>query len=670
MINILEKSVETIKGVGKKYLQTLNELEIYTIRDVLYNIPYRVSSSTDFSMSVKDNEKVVAIGKIETRVSTQFYGNRRSRSFFSLSTPTGSIKIVFFNQHYLKKNLLEGRDIVVKGIYNKANNTITASSISLGKEEKVESNDSKIEVFYHLKQGLTQKRFIKLVEEAFNMIDEENVILDLVPENFKGIWKLEKILYTLHFPKDVEQFDKARKMYAFHELFNYQLKLQLQNINSRLEDERYRICIDNNDIQEFTQQLPFALTNAQKRVIDEIIADLNTPYKMDRLLQGDVGSGKTAVAAATLYGVIKSGYQAAIMAPTEILANQHFETFFEFFKELNISIALLTSNTPKKERNKILSLLEVGEVELLIGTHSLIQDDVIFKKLKYVITDEQHRFGVRQRKILSNKGEAVNSLMMTATPIPRSLAITLITDIKVSTIDELPAGRKKVQTYKANNKSFYKVLDNIMMELDNGRQGYVVCPLIEESEKMDLQNVEDTYEKIKEYLPDSYKIAILHGKMNNKEKDEIVERFLNKEIHILISTTVIEVGVNVPNATFMIVVDAHRFGLATLHQLRGRVGRSKFQSYCILITDSKSERIDIMCLENDGFKIAEFDLKQRGPGDFFGTKQSGVPSFKVADLINDVDLMYLAKRLALKIIEVTDNKNRLLQYVGLEETTI
>ena len=670
MINILEKSVETIKGVGKKYLQTLNELEIYTIRDVLYNIPYRVSSSTDFSMSVKDNEKVVATGKVETRVSTQFYGNKRSRSFFSLSTPTGSIKIVFFNQHYLKKNLLEGRDIVVKGIYNKANNTITASSISFGKEEKVESNDSKIEVFYHLKQGLTQKRFIKLVEESFNMIDEENVILDLVPENFKGIWKLEKILYTLHFPKDVEQFDKARKMYAFHELFNYQLKLQLQNINSRLEDKRYRICINNNDIQEFTQQLPFSLTNAQKRVIDEIAADLNTPYKMDRLLQGDVGSGKTAVAAATLYGVIKSGYQAAIMAPTEILANQHFETFFEFFKELNISIALLTSNTPKKERNKILSLLEVGEVELLIGTHSLIQDDVIFKNLKYVITDEQHRFGVRQRKILSNKGEAVNSLMMTATPIPRSLAITLITDIKVSTIDGLPAGRKKVQTYKANNKSFYKVLDNIMMELDNGRQGYVVCPLIEESEKMDLQNVEDTYEKIKEYLPDSYKIAILHGKMSNKEKDEIVERFLNKEIHILISTTVIEVGVNVPNATFMIVVDAHRFGLATLHQLRGRVGRSKFQSYCILITDSKSERIDIMCLENDGFKIAEFDLKQRGPGDFFGTKQSGVPSFKVADLINDVDLMYLAKRLALKIIEVTDSKNRLLQYVGLEETTI
>ena len=669
MINILEKSVETIKGVGKKYLQTLNELEIYTIRDVLYNIPYRVSSSTDFSSSVKDNEKVITTGKVETRVSTQFYGNKRSRSFFTLSTSSGSIKIVFFNQHYLKKNLIEGKDVVVKGTYNAVNNTITASSVSFNIVDEKPKGDA-IEVFYHLKQGITQKKFIKLVEESFNMIDGENIILDLVPENFKGIWKLDKILHTLHYPKNSEEFDKAKKMFAFHELFNYQLKLQLQNINSRIEDNRYCVGVNKKDIDEFKNSLPFTLTGAQSRVIDEIVEDLNNPYKMDRLLQGDVGSGKTAVAAATLYVTIKAGYQTAIMAPTEILANQHFETFFEFFKDLNISVALLTSSTPKKERNTILSLLEVGEIELLIGTHSLIQEDVKFNNLKYVITDEQHRFGVKQRQLLSNKGEAVNSLMMTATPIPRSLAITLITDIKVSTIDELPAGRKKVQTYKATNKSFYKVLDNIRMELDNGRQGYVVCPLIEESEKMDLQNVEETYENIKNYLPDDYKIAILHGKMNNKEKDAIVERFLNKEIHILISTTVIEVGVNVPNATFMIIVDAHRFGLATLHQLRGRVGRNEFQSYCILVTDSKSERIDIMCLENDGFKIAEFDLKQRGPGDFFGTKQSGVPSFKVADLINDVDLMYLAKKLAVKIIEVTDNKERLLQYVGLEETII
>lgn len=670
MINILEQSVDKIKGVGKKYVEELAQLDIYTIGDVLYNIPYRLSSSTDFSSTVKDNEKVITVGTVETRVITQFYGNRRSRSFFNLQTPAGSIKIVFFNQHYLKKNIIEGKDVLVKGTYNAANNTITANSISFNVEEKKENEPENIEVFYHLKQGVTQKRFVKIVKSIFDSLDDEHIILDLVPKNFKGIWELKKILFTLHFPKNTEEFDKAKKMYAFHELFNYQLKLQLQSINSRIPLDNYKVNIKKYSIEEFNNSLPFDLTKAQNRVIDEIVEDLNSPYKTDRLLQGDVGSGKTAVAASTLYGVIKEGYQCAIMAPTEILANQHFETFFDFFKALDISIALLTSSTPKKERSRILSLLEVGKIELIVGTHSLIQNDVNFKNLKYVITDEQHRFGVKQRQLLSQKGENVNSLMMTATPIPRSLAITLITDIKVSTIDELPKGRKIVQTYKATNKQFYKVLDNIKVELDKGRQGYVVCPLIEESEKIDLQNVENTFENIKEYLPDDYSVAILHGKMSNNEKDSIVEKFLNKEIQVLISTTVIEVGVNVPNATFMIIVDAHRFGLATLHQLRGRVGRSEHQSYCILISDSKSERIDIMCLENDGFKIAEFDLKQRGPGDFFGTKQSGLPSFKVANLIEDVDLMHLAKLLALKIIEVTEDKNKLLNYVGLNETII
>ncbi|MGX7070716.1 ATP-dependent DNA helicase RecG [Gemella bergeri] len=670
MINILEKSVGTVKGVGTKYLQTLAELGIFTIGDVLYNIPYRLSSSTDFSFSVKDNDKVITTGKIETRVTTQFYGNRKSRSFFSLLTSSGSVKIIFFNQHYLKKNIIEGREIIVKGTYNAANNTITASSISFSIEEKDESDNANIEVFYHLKQGLTQKKFVNLVKEIFSMVDNENDILDLVPKNFKGIWALDKILYTLHFPTDIESFDRAKKMFAFHELFNYQLKLQLQNINNKVPNSKYTVNIKNVDVEKIKSSLPFSLTNAQNRVIYEIVQDLNSPFRTERLLQGDVGSGKTVVAAVCMYGVIKAGYQCAIMAPTEILANQHFETFFEFFKEMGVSMALLTGSTSKKERNTILSLLEVGEIELIIGTHSLIQEDVKFNNLKFVITDEQHRFGVRQRNILNKKGDSVNSIMMTATPIPRSLAITLITDIKVSTIDELPKDRKKVQTYKANNKSFYKVLDKIIVELDRGRQGYVVCPLIEESEKMDLQNIEETYENIKNYLPEQYKVAILHGKMPNKEKDEIMDKFLRKEIHILISTTVIEVGVNVPNATFMIIVDAHRFGLATLHQLRGRVGRSKFQSYCILITDSKSERIDIMCLENDGFKIAEFDLKQRGPGDFFGTKQSGIPSFKVANLIEDVDLMYLAKKLALKIIEVTDDKERLFSYIGFNDTII
>lgn len=666
MNNILELSVESIKGSGKKTIGLLAELEIYSIKDLLYNVPYRISNSTDFSSSLGNNTKVTTVGIVETAISTQFYG-KRSRSFFSLQTSNGSVKVIFFNQSYLKKSVVIGRKVLIKGIYNSSNNTITSSSISTNFQEEDVSTRDRIEVFYHLKQGISQKKYVQLVQTAFAMIDENNKILDIVPKNFKGILPLGEILYNLHFPKSVEIFDKVKKMFAFHELFDYQMKLQLQGLSATSSNERYSVNIINHYVDEFISTLSFNLTNSQKKVINEIIEDIRSSNKMNRLLQGDVGSGKTVVAAATLYAVVKSGYQTAIMAPTEILAIQHFETMYNFFSKLDVSIALLTSSTPKKERTKILNLLVEGNIDIIVGTHSLIQDDVKFKQLKYVITDEQHRFGVNQRKLLSEKGQYVNSLMMTATPIPRSLAITLITNMKVSTIDELPAGRKKVKTLKATNKEFYKVMDNIKKELDKGNQVYVVCPLIEESEKIDLKNVEEIYQNITDYFKNEVAVGILHGKMPNKEKEEIVDKFSENKISILISTTVIEVGVNVPNATVMLVVDAHRFGLATLHQLRGRVGRSDKQSYCILLTDSKSERIDVMCLENDGFKIAEFDLKQRGPGDFFGTKQSGVPSFKVADLINDVDLMYLAKRLATKLIEATEDLSKLKKYLGLKE---
>lgn len=672
MSNTLAKKIDTIRGIGPKTVELLNSLNIFTIKDVLYNIPYKIISSNQFSENLRQGDKVITRGLVETNVVTQFYGNKRSRSFFSLQTSSGTVKIIYFNQIYLKKNITIGKEITVKGIYNSANNTITASNISTSVKDKLEQNQDEkhIEVAYHLKQGITQKKYVQIVKSCFSLVEQSNDIIDLIPKDFKGIWPLKKILYTLHFPENSVSFDKAKKMFAFHELFDYQIKLQLQNISLKKEDFGYAIPMHTSVIEEFINSLKFNLTGAQQRVINEIVEDLKKPYSMNRLLQGDVGCGKTVVAASLIYGVVKSGYQAAIMAPTEILANQHFETFFEFFKNMDISVALLTSSTPKKERDRILQLLEQGEIEVLIGTHSLIQNDVNYKNLKFVIIDEQHRFGVNQRKLFSEKGEKVNSLMMTATPIPRSLAITLITDIKVSTIDELPNGRKKVNTYKATNKQFEQVVDNVVAELDKGRQGYVVCPLIEESEKIDLENVEAVYEKLKAYLPKKYTVAILHGKMKNTEKDLLVEKFLKKEIHILISTTVIEVGVNVPNATFMIILDANRFGLATLHQLRGRVGRSSHQSYCILVSDTKSERIDIMCLENDGFKIAEFDLKQRGPGDFFGTKQSGVPSFKVADLINDTELMFLAKKLATRIVEVTTNKEKLLEHVGLEDTNI
>ncbi|MBF0715995.1 ATP-dependent DNA helicase RecG [Gemelliphila palaticanis] len=666
MTNILEKPIEIIKGIGPKTLEQLNSLKIYTLKDIIFNIPIRIASSSELTSTLSDNEKVITTGIVATKIATQFYGRKLNKSFFNLQTNIGIIKVTFFNQLYLKKTIIEGQEVVVKGVYKKANNSITASNITLKKDDlSTNSSENKVEIFYPLRKGITANKYSKIVFAAMQLFINDKEFIDLVPKNFKGIWDLKKILYTLHFPENVVSFEKAKKMFAFHELLDYQLRLQLQNLQNKIKNESYNLKIKSEYICEFKKTLHFELTKAQNRVIEEIVSDLNSSYKMDRLLQGDVGSGKTVVAAALIYGVVKSGYQAAIMAPTEILSNQHFETFFDFFKNLDISIGLLTSNTPKKEKDKILSLLKSGELDLIVGTHSLIQEDVEFKNLKFAITDEQHRFGVNQRKSLGDKGEYVHNLMMTATPIPRSLAITLITDIKVSTIDELPAGRKKVHTYKATNKQFNKVINQITMELKKGRQGYVVCPLIEESEKLDLKNVEETYENIKNNLSSEYSVAILHGKMKPKEKDEIINKYLNNEINIIISTTVIEVGVNVPNATFMIIVDAHRFGLATLHQLRGRVGRSSHESFCILITDSKSERIDIMCLENDGFKISEFDLKNRGPGDFFGTKQSGLPSFKVADLINDTDLMYLAKQLAYKLIDVTDDKQKLMNYLGL-----
>jgi len=678
MIEAYKKMYTKLEDLPSKYITAkqvvnLKSLGIDTIYDLIYYFPraYDNRSNVKNIGDLTFNEYVVVKASV---MSVLNMPNRSGKKIVKamITDGTGIMEVLWFGMPYISKSLKVGEEYIFIGQTKKSNLfQFINPEYKLYKGQEKETAKEILPI-YSSNKNITQNSLRKLVEKFLvNFLNyfEENIPKELIKE-YK-IMERKSAVKNIQYPVSMKEIEEAKRRFAIEELLILELGI-LKNrfIIDSLNTKKYEIEGKKEKVREFLSQLTFNLTNAQKKVIKEIYDEISNGKIVNRLIQGDVGSGKTAVAAATLYATIKAGYQTAIMAPTEILANQHFETFFEFFKDLNISVALLTSSTPKKERNTILSLLEVGEIELLIGTHSLIQEDVKFNNLKYVITDEQHRFGVRQRQLLSNKGEAVNSLMMTATPIPRSLAITLITDIKVSTIDELPAGRKKVQTYKATNKSFYKVLDNIRMELDNGRQGYVVCPLIEESEKMDLQNVEETYENIKNYLPDDYKIAILHGKMNNKEKDAIVERFLNKEIHILISTTVIEVGVNVPNATFMIIVDAHRFGLATLHQLRGRVGRSKFQSYCILVTDSKSERIDIMCLENDGFKIAEFDLKQRGPGDFFGTKQSGVPSFKVADLINDVDLMYLAKKLAVKIIEVTNNKERLLQYVGLEETII
>jgi ATP-dependent DNA helicase RecG len=410
-------------------------------------------------------------------------------------------------------------------------------------------------------------------------------------------------------------------------------------------------------VNQFIESLPFPLTTAQKRVVDEILIDMSSPYRMNRLLQGDVGSGKTVVAAIALYASICAGFQGALMVPTEILAEQHAASLSAILEPQNVKTALLTSSVKGKKRKEILQQLKDGQIDILIGTHALIQDEVNFNRLGLVITDEQHRFGVEQRRILREKGESPDVLFMTATPIPRTLAITVFGDMDVSVIDEMPAGRKQIETFWVKDKMLDRVLKFINKEVTKGRQAYVICPLIEESEKLDVQNAIDVHSMLHHYFPPEIKVGLMHGRLHATEKDDVMKKFSNNEYQILVSTTVVEVGVNVPNATVMVIYDAERFGLSQLHQLRGRVGRGSDQSYCILIADPKSdvgkERMTIMTETNDGFELSQKDLELRGPGDFFGKKQSGLPEFRVADMVHDFKVLEVARNDAAKLISST-----------------
>ncbi|HWL12235.1 MAG TPA: ATP-dependent DNA helicase RecG, partial [Ureibacillus sp.] len=414
------------------------------------------------------------------------------------------------------------------------------------------------------------------------------------------------------------------------------------------------IQYDVKKVRDFIQSISFELTNAQKRVVNEISKDLKEPHRMNRLLQGDVGSGKTIVAAIGLYSAVTAGYQGALMAPTEILAEQHAESLKAWFDPMGVKVALLSGSTKVKERRLLLEQLHNGEIDILIGTHALIQPDVIFKNLGFVITDEQHRFGVEQRRILRDKGMNPDVLFMTATPIPRTLAITAFGEMDVSIIDELPAGRKQIETHWLKKEQLNSSIVKMESELRNGRQAYVICPLIEESDKLDVQNAVEVYEQLATIFNGRFKVGLMHGRLHADEKDAVMREFSEGKIDVLVSTTVVEVGVNVPNATFMMIYDADRFGLAQLHQLRGRVGRGEHQSYCVLLADPKSEegkeRMLSMTQTNDGFKLAEKDLELRGPGDFFGKKQSGLPDFKMADLVHDYRTLEVARQDAARLI--------------------
>ena len=513
----------------------------------------------------------------------------------------------------------------------------------------------KIIPIYPLTYGVSQNQIRKIIENGLTLVQEglEETLPTYILDKY-GLMDINLAINKIHFPKDFEEFEKARYRFAFEELLTMQLLLL--NLKNKCMEKQTGIQFDKNiKMSDIINELPFKLTGAQLRALEDIDRDMESDRVMNRLLQGDVGSGKTVVAIIAAYKAVKSGYQMAIMAPTSILASQHLESFKEILEKFGIRCELLISNISAKKKKEIIEQIENGEIDVVIGTHSILQDNVKFKNLGLVITDEQHRFGVNQRSTIGAKGKNVDKLVMTATPIPRTLALILYGDLDISIIDELPPNRKKIETFAVGLSMEDRVNEFIKKQIGQGRQAYIVCPLVEESEEVEAKSVLELFEKYQTEVFADYRVAYIHGKLKQKEKEEIMEDFKNGNIDILISTTVIEVGVNVPNASVMVIQNAERFGLAALHQLRGRVGRGEYKSYCILKFKGRSEnireRMKVMQDTNDGFVISEKDLELRGAGEFFGTRQHGIPEFKVANLFEDMSILKKAQGLAIKILE-------------------
>ena len=646
------QSVSVLKGIGNETANTLAEMGIVTLHDMVMTFPYR---HEDFRLKniaeTPHNERITVEGRVESEPSVLFLGKNKTRMQIRLLAGPHLIKVVFFNQAYLKNKLTVGMIITVTGKWDRGRQVINVSHYSSGpKTEQVD-----FEPVYSLKGNLHQKTFRKYMRQA--LLEIGPTLEDCLPHELRESYKLlpvQEALEGVHFPVDAEQVKQARRRFVYEELLLFQLKMQAMKKVRKEQNKGVSVSYNIHLLKDMIATLPYELTGAQKRVVNEICKDLKEPHRMNRLLQGDVGSGKTVVAAIGLYAAITAGYQGALMAPTEILAEQHAASLHEWLAPVGVRIALLTGSTKTKARRILLDQLRQGEIDLLIGTHALIQPDVEFHQLGLVITDEQHRFGVEQRRVLRDKGISPDVLFMTATPIPRTLAITAFGEMDVSVIDEMPAGRKEIETHWVKKELFDQALKKMEIELKAGRQAYVICPLIEESEKLDVQNAVEVYEQLTSILQKKYKVGLMHGRLHSTEKEEVMRSFSEGNVQVLVSTTVVEVGVNVPNATFMVIYDAERFGLAQLHQLRGRVGRGNEQSYCILLADPKSEegkeRMMSMTETNDGFRLAEKDLELRGPGDFFGRKQSGMPEFKMADLVHDYRALDTARQDAEKYI--------------------
>lgn len=663
--------LQELKGVGPKSLQLLNELNIHTLEDLVLYLPTRYEDESVINLNeASDGDVVTVTGEVYSSPTVAFFGRNRSKFTCLMMINNIAVKVTFFNQPYLKKRLVMGETVTVKGKWEHKKQIITGQKVMAERQE----GGNTLTPIYRLKEGLKQKQLNKYIEQALSLVDIDEWLSEDLISKYK-LMSLKDVIPILHRPIEFDYLKMARRTFAFNELFLFQLKMKwlskLEKEANKIEGLNYNV----QDVKEFIDTLPFELTDAQKSSVNEIFRDLKAPIKMHRLLQGDVGSGKTVVAAIAIYAMFNANKQSALMVPTEILAEQHAISLDELFGG-RLNVALLTSSVKGKKRKLLLEQLRAGQVDILVGTHALIQDDVEFNDIGLVIIDEQHRFGVNQRKKLREKGADTNVLFMTATPIPRTLSISAFGEMDVSSIKQMPKGRKEIITSWAKHDEIDSVLNQLNSEIVKGRQAYVICPLIEESEALDVQNVTAIYEQLQLKFG-SEKVGLLHGKMTSDEKDHIMNRFSNNEIAILVSTTVVEVGVNVPNATFMIIYDADRFGLSTLHQLRGRVGRSNHQSYCTLVaspkTESGVERMHIMTESTDGFYLSERDLEMRGPGDFFGVKQSGLPDFRVANIVEDYRMLEVARDEASELVQSGEffkpkyDKLRLLVQETMEE---
>lgn len=637
--NLDMNDLENLKGLGKKTITELKNLEIYSINDLIEHYPYKYNLLKLNNIDeIEDGENIIIEGIVASPPLLRRINPRLNILLFKVNTNKKLINIIIYNRAYIKKNLLLGKEITIFGKWDEKRNTITATNILFS---KIINNT--YESIYHLTNGISNKTMTKIINNALLLKPSfDDYVPEYLNEKYNFISK-DAAIRKIHNPKNEKDIKQAKLKLIYEELFKLMFKMNYLKLKIKTNNNKPKKIVQKSLIDDFIRTLPFELTKDQLNAVKEIYEDLSSNHRMNRLLQGDVGSGKTIVGIIAVYITYLSGGQSALMAPTEILANQHFQNVKNILIETNMRIELLTGNTKKKERDIIIDKLEKGQIDLVIGTHALLNEKLKFKNLSLVITDEQHRFGVNQRTLLNKKGESTDILYMSATPIPRTYALTLYGDMDITNIKTKPKGRKEIKTIIKEEKEIKDVLYLMLEEIKKGRQIYVVSPLIEENENLDLKTVIELKEKIDIAFNNKVKTEILHGKLNKKDKDEIMKNFINGETKILISTTVIEVGVDVKNATMIVVFNADRFGLATLHQLRGRIGRNEYDSTCILIGPKNNERLKVLNESNDGFYITEKDFEMRKEGDLFGIKQSGEMFFKIADLKRDYKILMQTK---------------------------